>query len=63
MPQAALLAALPQAPSVYGANPMAPAVIARERTVLRDMRELGYISAGEEREADATRLNFALPNP
>lgn len=44
LPQAAFLAALPQAPSVYGAHPFAPAVINRQHTVLQDMLNSGYIT-------------------
>jgi penicillin-binding protein 1A len=63
LPQAALLAALPQAPSIYGANPRSPAVLERQRTVLRDMAQIGAISADQERAAEETPLQFALPNP
>jgi penicillin-binding protein 1A len=61
--QAAFLAALPQAPSVYGANPTSPMVIARQRTVLQDMENQGYISAQQEQAAERARLTFAFPNP
>jgi membrane peptidoglycan carboxypeptidase len=61
--QAALLAALPQAPSVYGANPTSPTVIARQHTVLQDMENQGYITAEQEHAAVHTRLTFAFPNP
>jgi penicillin-binding protein 1A len=59
--QAAFLAALPQAPSVFGANPNAVAVHQRWLTVLQDMEQQGYISARDEGQAAATRLRFALP--
>lgn len=61
--QAAFLAAMPQAPSIYGANPRAPAVVDRVRTVVRDMREQGYITPEEEKLADGAPLVLALPNP
>jgi penicillin-binding protein 1A len=61
--QAALLAALPQAPSIYGANPTSPVVIARQRTVLQHMENQGYITAQQEHVAARTRLTFAFPNP
>ncbi|GAC1324368.1 MAG: hypothetical protein NVSMB22_13080 [Chloroflexota bacterium] len=61
--QAAFLAAMPQAPSIYGAHPRSSAVLDRTRTVLRDMRELGYITQDEERRAASRPLVFALPNP
>ncbi|MGH2449594.1 MAG: transglycosylase domain-containing protein, partial [Chloroflexota bacterium] len=63
LPQAAFLAALPQAPSVFGANPLGAAVQSRYRTVLMDMVQQGMITASEERSALDTRLTFALPNP
>lgn len=61
--QAAFLAALPQAPSVYGSHPTAPAVQARVQTVLQDMAQQGYIDSAQEQSALRTRLTFALPNP
>jgi penicillin-binding protein 1A len=61
--QSAFLAALPQAPSVYGAHPLAPSVTDRWHQVLIDMRAEGYITSAQEREALASRLVFALPNP
>jgi penicillin-binding protein 1A len=63
LPQAAFLAALPQAPSVYGAHPLSPVVVHRVRTVLADMRQSGYITAAQEQAADNTPLTFTLPNP
>jgi penicillin-binding protein 1A len=61
--QAAFLAALPQAPSVYGDHPDALTVQARKNTVLSDMAKYGYISAEQASAAQHTRLIFALPNP
>ncbi|MGH2444189.1 MAG: biosynthetic peptidoglycan transglycosylase [Chloroflexota bacterium] len=63
VPQAALLAALPQAPSVYGARPTSPVVRTRQIIVLRDMQQLGYLTPAQERLAETTTLSFALPNP
>lgn len=63
LPQAAFLAALPQAPSVYGAHPRSTAVVDRQRTVLHDMETLGYITAAQESVAARTPLSFAFPNP
>jgi len=60
--QAAFLAALPQAPSIYGAHPTSATVIDRQHRVLQDMRDQGYISGAQEAEALNTRLAFALPN-
>lgn len=61
--EAAFLAALPQAPSVYGDHPNAQPVVDRKNTVLSDMAKYGYISAAQALAAQNTRLNFALPNP
>lgn len=63
VPQAAFLAALPQAPSIYGDHPNAPAVVARKNTVLSDMAKYGYISSSQAAAAQGTHLTFALPNP
>jgi membrane peptidoglycan carboxypeptidase len=63
IPQAAFLAALPQAPSVYGDHPNAPAVEDRKNTVLTDMAKYGYISTAQAVAAQRTPLTFALPNP
>ncbi|HLJ67419.1 MAG TPA: biosynthetic peptidoglycan transglycosylase [Chloroflexota bacterium] len=61
--QAAFLAALPQAPTVYGANPTSTTIQERWRSVLRAMVKYGYSTAEEARTAEATPLTFALPNP
>lgn len=61
--QAAFLAALPQAPSLYGDHPNAPVIIARKNTVLIDMSKYGYISGAQAVASQRTRLHFALPNP
>jgi membrane peptidoglycan carboxypeptidase len=61
--QAAFLAALPQAPSIYGANPTSPAIQHRWHTVLRDMADLGYVSSADADAAGAASLTFALPSP
>jgi membrane peptidoglycan carboxypeptidase len=61
--QAAFLAAMPQAPSVYGAHPRSPAVIFRWKSVLQSMEDQGYITPQERQQAEATTLTFALPNP
>jgi penicillin-binding protein 1A len=63
LPQAAFLAALPQAPSIYGDHPTAPAIVQRWKTVLSDMARYGYISSQQAAAAEATKLTFALPNP
>lgn len=63
LPQAAFIAALPQAPSVYGDDPTAPAIRERWRRVLLDMEQLGYITPAQEKQASGAHLTFALPNP
>lgn len=61
--QAAFLAALPQAPSIYGANPRSPVVIQRVQTVLADMKQSRYITITQQQSAANTPLVLALPNP
>lgn len=61
--QAAFLAALPRAPSIYGAHPRSTIVIGRQYTVLRDMASLGFITRVQERDAEQAPLVFAFPNP
>ncbi len=61
--QAAFLAALPQAPSIYGAHPRSEAMLYRFRRVLADMEAMGYITATEEEAARNIPLVLALPNP
>jgi membrane peptidoglycan carboxypeptidase len=63
LPQAALLASLPQAPSIYGAHLGSSTVVDRQHKVLQDMRELGDITPDQEKMADDARLHYALPNP
>lgn len=63
LPQAAFLAALPQAPSVFGANPNGAPVRQRELRVLQDMQQLGFITVAQQQAAAHTPLGFALPNP
>lgn len=61
--QAAFLAALPQAPSIYGAHPRSQIVQYRYHRVLADMEAMNYITPAQEREARQSRLVLALPNP
>lgn len=59
--EAALLAGLPQAPSRYspfGSNP--ESAKNRQRDVLRRMREEGFITREQEKDAGEEVLNFAL---
>jgi penicillin-binding protein 1A len=60
LPEAALLAGLPQAPSEY--NPLLnPAVAkARRNQVLRQMEKLGYVSKGRAKRAIASGLRVDL---
>ena len=61
LPEAALLAGLPQAPSTYspfGSNP--ERAKARQATVLDNMVKLGYITALEAEDAKAQKLQYAL---
>jgi penicillin-binding protein 1A len=60
LPEAALLAGLPQAPSEY--NPLLDpaAAKARRNQVLRSMEKLGYISPERERAAIASSLRVDL---
>jgi len=61
--QAAFLAALPQAPTLYGAHPTSQTVVDRVTAVLNDMVAQQYITTAEYQSAMNTRLRFALPNP
>ncbi len=63
VPQSAFLAALPQAPTVYGAHPTSQAVVDRVTAVLNDMVAQQFITTGEYQAAMNTRLHFAFPNP
>jgi penicillin-binding protein 1A len=60
LPEAALLAGLPQAPSEY--NPLLDPKAARERRdqVLRQMEKLGYVSESRARQAMASSLRVDL---
>jgi membrane peptidoglycan carboxypeptidase len=61
--QSAFLAALPQAPSIYGAHPTSDVVLHRQQTVLADMEADGYITSQQEQAALKEPLRFAFPNP
>jgi penicillin-binding protein 1A len=56
LPEAALLAGLPQAPSEYNPLLEPAAAKARRNQVLRQMRKLGYISAARAKQAIASSL-------
>jgi penicillin-binding protein 1A len=56
LPEAALLAGLPQAPSEYNPLLNPAAAKARRNQVLRQMRKLGYISAARARQAISSGL-------
>ena len=58
LPEAALLAGLPQAPSAYNPFREPAFAIARRNDVLRKMNEIGYISDAAAREAIAAPLDL-----
>jgi penicillin-binding protein 1A len=58
LPEAALLAGLPQAPSAYNPFSEPGRAIARRNDVLHKMADEGYISAGAERDAVAAPLKL-----
>jgi penicillin-binding protein 1A len=60
LPEAALLAGLPQAPSEYNPLLNPAAAKARRNQVLRQMRKLGYISAERAKRAMASGLRVSL---
>jgi penicillin-binding protein 1A len=63
LPEMAMLAGLPAAPSDY--SPFVNAKVAKERrdVVLRRMQENGFITAAQAQEAIATPLNTKRSNP
>ena len=63
VPQAAFLAALPQAPTLYGSHPTSQTVTDRVSAVLNDMVAQQFITSVEYQTAMNTRLHFAFPNP
>ena len=58
LPQAALLSGLPQLPSSYDPYHNPQAALKRRAQVLQAMRETGDITAAQERQANATKLNL-----
>jgi penicillin-binding protein 1A len=58
LPEAALLAGLPQAPSAYNPFREPARAIGRRNDVLRKMNEIGYISDAAAREAIAAPLDL-----
>jgi penicillin-binding protein 1A len=64
--QSAFLAAMPQAPSVYGSNPTSPVVKERWIAVLQNMEKDNFITADQERIAQSRvegQPVFAFPTP
>jgi penicillin-binding protein 1A len=59
LPQAALLAGLPQAPSAYSPRRNPDAALARRDVCLNKMYQQGYITSGELQEALAEPLQLA----
>jgi len=62
LPEAALLAGLPQAPSEYNPLLNPAAAKARRNQVLRQMAKLGYVSKGRAKRAIASGLRVDLSN-
>jgi penicillin-binding protein 1A len=60
LPQSAFLAAMPQAPSVYGAHPNSARVRARWLQVLYDMAKDGYITSDQLAVAQKSPPTFAF---
>jgi membrane peptidoglycan carboxypeptidase len=60
--QSAFLAAMPQAPSVYGAHPNSGRVRARWLQVLYDMAKDGYITSDQLSAAQSSPPTFAFPS-
>lgn len=60
LPEAALLAGLPQAPSQYNPLLNPAAAKARRNEVLRKMQKLGYVSAARAKQAMASGLHVNL---
>jgi len=58
LPQAALLAGLPQAPSEYNPILNPGAALARRNAVLRQMAKLGYVSPGRAEAAERAGLGL-----
>jgi penicillin-binding protein 1A len=63
LPEAALIAGLPPAPSVYSPLVNPDLALQRRSIVLRRMQEVGFISASERAEADATPLALKPAEP
>lgn len=63
LPEAALIAGLPPAPSVYSPLVNPDLAMKRRAIVLRRMEETGFISAAERAEAEATPLELKPAEP
>ncbi len=63
LPEAALIAGLPPAPSVYSPLVNPDLALSRRRTVLRRMREVGYIDDIQLERADAAPLGLKPAEP
>ncbi|MCS5706928.1 PBP1A family penicillin-binding protein [Synechococcus sp. FGCU-3] len=63
LPEAALIAGLPPAPSVYSPLVNPDLALQRRAIVLRRMEEAGFISATEQAEANATPLELKPAEP
>ena len=63
LPEVALIAGLPPAPSVYSPLVNPELALRRRSIVLRRMQEAGFISAAERRRAEATPLRLRPAEP
>ena len=63
LPEAALIAGLPPAPSIYSPLVNPDLALQRRSLVLQRMREVGSITAEEEQEADAAPLGLQPAEP
>ncbi len=63
LPEAALIAGLPPAPSVYSPLVNPDLALQRRTTVLRRMREAGFIDDLQQQRADATPLELKPAEP
>ncbi len=59
--EAALLAGLPQAPSLYSPFYNLDAAVYRRNEILKKMREQGYITENQRKEAETTKITINPP--
>ena len=63
LPEAALIAGLPPAPSVYSPLVNPDLALERRAVVLRRMQEAGFISSSEQQQAEASPLELKPAEP